>query len=323
MAISALERIKQQREAIKLNRAGQTRAYKFKEGKTVISILPGHADPEEFFRKFGLHYLKNKKDEFVVAVGDRSICFDEPCVVRDGLVDMIRYANSIGDDDLSESAKKSLARPAYLMNIMVHQDPDKKAEEFPQLANFSESLGDQIFSILEEYLAEGADDLLRWKDRLLFVVERTGTGAKDTKYKVYPAAKRMSVDPSVMAKAVNLEEYVKAQFTDSVNKALTYISTATGRPVSGSAFAAALTAPVGGATAALEGPVETATVVPSSDEDLLAEAPAPAAKRVEEAPALAAARTVDAEFEDVTAAAETPTKSDDDLLSEIDALAAA
>lgn len=311
MATSALERIKQQREAIKLNRAGQTRAYKFKEGKTVISILPGHEEAEAFFRKFGMHYIKNKKDDFIVAVGDRSICFEEPCPIRDGLVDMIRYANSVGDDELAESAKKSLAKNSYLMNIMVHQDPDGKAEENPQLANFSESLGDQIFSILEEYLADGADDLLRWNDRLLFVVERTGTTVKDTRYKVYPAAKRKSVEPSVMSKAVNLEEYVRAQFTDSVNKALAYIGTSTGRPVSGALAAALTPAP---SAAALPSPA----VEPSDEEDLLA---GTSDKRSDASPALEKTHTVDAEFEDVVSKA-APTVSDDDLLAEIDSLAA-
>lgn len=317
MALSALERIKQQREQIKLNRAGQTRAYKFLEGKTVISILPGHDDPEAFFRKFGMHFIKSKKDDFVVAVGDRELTFGEPCPVRDGLVDTIRYANSIGDDDLAESAKKSIAKAAFLMNIVVHQDPNKKAEEFPQLANFSENLGDQLFSILEEYLEDGSGRLLRWEDRIAFVIERTGTGQKDTRYKVYPAPRSVSVDPSIMSKAVNLEEYVRAQFTDSVNKALAYISTATGRPISGSAFAAALTAAPGeGGSAALPAP----DVTPSDEEDLLS-APPTEEKRKAEAPALDKARAIDAEFEDV-APKTAPTATDDDLLAEIDALSA-
>jgi len=317
MALSAIERIRQQREATKLNRAGQTRTYKFKPGKTVFSILPGHTDPDAFYRKFGMHYIKSKKDDFVVAVGDRQITFDETCPVRDGLVDTVRYANSIGDDELAESAKKSIARPAFLYNIIVHQDPDKKPEDAPQLVSLSESLNDDLFAILEEYLADGGDDLLRWKERLLFVIEREGTGPKDTKYKVYPAPKRASVDPSKLAQAVNLEEFVQAQFTDSVNKALAYISVTTGKAVAGTAFAAALTSTPGTATPALEGPkVDDGDLLAGDDDDLLAESPA--AARVADAPALASSRTTDAVFEDVT-----PSASSDDLLAEIDALSSA
>lgn len=308
--MSLLDKIKGQREAIKVNRAAMTRAYKFRPGKTVISVLPAHGDkPEDFFRKFGMHYLKNKKDEFVVAVGDRSITYGEECPVRDGLVEMIRYANRIGDDDLAEKAKKSLGKPAYLFNGIVHQDPDKKAIEEPQLFQLSESLMDQFFSILEEYIAEDSTALLGWNDRLLFVVEREGTTVTDTKYKIYPAPKRLSVKPEVMTKAVNLDEYIAGQFAEGVQKALTFIATTTGRAVSGSAVASALT---GGGSAALEAPKEVAVV---DTEDLLAEAPAAAARKAD-APALEKATTTDAVFEDV------PTSAPDDLLAEIDALAA-
>lgn len=318
MALSAIERIRQQREATKLNRAGRTQAYKFKPGKTVISILPGHEDPEAFYRKCGMHYIKSVKDEFIVAVGDRQHTFDESCPVRDGLVDTIRYANSIGDDDLAESAKKSLAKPTFLYNVIVHQDPDKKAEEVPQLVSMSETLNDSLFGILEEYLADGSDDLLRWNDRIAFVVEREGTGQKDTRYKIYPAPKRVSVAPAKLAQAVNLEEFVQAQFTDSVKKALAYISVTTGKAVAGTAFAAALTSVPGSAVsaAALAAPSDDGDLLAGDDDDLLAESPA--AARVAEAPALASSRTTDAVFEDVA-----PSTASDDLLAEIDALSSA
>jgi hypothetical protein len=324
--VSILSKVRGQREAIKLNNAGRTRAYKFKVGKTVISLLPLHSDlslsPNEqgFTRDFGMHYIKNSKGENIVTVGDRETTYGETCPIREGLVDMIRYANSIGDDDMAEAAKKSLGRKNVLMNAVVHQDPDKKAEAVPQLIQMSESLYDQLAAILEEYLTEDEEAALRWNDRLAFVVEREGTGVTDTRYKIYPAAKRLNVKPDVMNQAVNLEEYVTAQFQESVTKALSFIATSTGRAIEGSAFAAALTARPGSAPA-LSAPVTVA----AEDDDLLAEAPSKAGS-----PALEASRTEDAVFEDVadddlTGAASAPAKSEasaDDLLAEIDALAA-
>lgn len=334
--MSILAKVRGQREAIKVNQAGRTRAYKFKPGKTVISLLPLHDDAalpvteQGFSREFGMHYIKNAKGENIVTVGDRSLCYPgEVCSVRDGLVDMIRYANSIGDDDMAEAAKGSLAKKNVLFNFMVHQDPDGKKEDAPQMAAVSESMYDQLLSILEEYLVEDESALLRWNDRLMFVIEREGTTKNDTKYKIYPAAKRMTISSDVMSKAVNLNEYVQAQFDESVQKALSFIATSTGRAVEGTALAAALTGGVPKA-AALAAPAKTVTAT-VADEDLLAGT----TDLTADAPALAASRTEDAVFEEVapasddltaaaptTTAAAAPAASADDLLAEIDALAA-
>lgn len=323
-----LDKVKKDRESFKINNAGRTRAYKFKVGKTVISLLPLHSDLDKpvgdrgFTREFGMHYIKNAKGENIVTVGDRSLTFNEDCPIRDGLVDMIRYANSIGDDDMAKAAKESLARKTILFNAVVHQDPDGKKDEGAQLIQFSESLNDQLNSLLEEYLVDDEDALLQWGERLAFIVEREGTGPKDTKYKIMPLPRKVTVDASAMGKAVNLEEYVQAQFDDSVRKALNFIAVSTGRAASGSALAGALTGGAGSSAPALAGPKEVkATVVPE-DDDLLAGIP----DTPKTGSALDSARTTDAEFEEVKEApAKTPAateSSTDDLLAEIDALAA-
>lgn len=317
---SLLDKIKGKRAAIAENRASMTRAYKFKPGKTAISLLPLHDDPYEnkFFREFGMHYIKNKLGENVVVVGDRSLCFPgETCPVREGLVGLMRHANNIGDDEMANAAKESLGKGGYLIGGMVHQDPDKKAEADPQLFQFSTDLFDKLLSSLEEYLQDGSDDLLRFNQRLMFIVERTGTTKTDTRYSIYPAAKRIDVDPAVMGKAVNIENYVKGQFDASVAKALSYISTAQGKPLAASAFAAALTAAPGSGTKALP-----ATTV-ADDEDLLAAAPAVSEKRAAASPALAETRVVDAEFTEVAKTpTPTPSSSAAALMAEIDDLAA-
>lgn len=310
---SLLEQIKGKREQIKQDRAAQTRAYKFKPGKTVISLLPLHSDLEKpeaergFYRQFGMHFIKNVKGENVVAVGDRSLCFPgQECPVRDGLVEMIRYGNATGDDTLSKIAKESLAKKSYLINGIVHQDPDGKKSDSPELFSFSENLLDQLLSTLEEYLADPGTNVLGWKQRMLFVVEREGTTMTDTRYKIMPLPRKLDVDPSIMTKAVNLEEYVAGQFSD-VPKALSFISTVTGKPVSAAAFAGALT----GSTT-----TPAITKAPAaSDDDLLAAA-------TTAAPALARSRTEDAKFEEVTPKTPAPSTSEEDLLNEIDNLAA-
>lgn len=319
--MNVLERARAKREAYKVNQAGRTKTYKFKPGKTLISLLPLHdevdkpASERNYYREYGMHFIKNRKDEFVVSVGDRSLTYGEDCPVRDGLVDMIRYANSIGDDELAEQAKKSLAKKNVLIGVFVHKNTEGK-EEGAQLISISESLHDQFLAVIEEYAAEDLDAPLRWEDRLCFIVEREGTGATDTRYKVLPAAKRMTVEPSVMTSAVGLDEYIKGQFDEAEKKALSYISSITGKSIEGSGAAAALTG--GASRPAIAAPKEVTATVVDDDDDLLAAAP----PRTSAPPAMAAARAEDAEFEDVMAPATKPELSADDLMAEIDRMAA-
>jgi hypothetical protein len=319
-----LDKIKGTKQAIAESRAAMTRAYKFKEGKTVISILPLHTDvskpddEKDFYVPFGQHYVKNKKGETIVVVGDRSLCFPgEECPVRDGLFDLMRKANEDGDTSMVEVVKESLAKESFLMNVIVHQDPDKKAEEAPQLVSLSKNLFDDLASVLEEYLAADMGQLMRWNDRLLLIVERTGKTKNDTRYKIIPAAAKKTIDPSIMSKAVNLPEYVNGQFNTSVTKALSWLSTALGRSLAGSSIAAAL-APAPGTAPALNAPAAHAT---ESVEDLLATAATPATNaRAAAAPAMDKTMAVDAVFEEVPAAA--ASSATEDLLAEIDNLAA-
>lgn len=243
--MSLLDKVKQRREEFQTKKASQTRTYKFKPGKTVISILPLHGVKDDFTKQYGMHYIKNRAGDFVAAIGDRQITYGEECPVREALMELRRYASNVGDDELANQTNQSLAKPSNLVNVNVHRDPDGKAEDVPQLCAFSDSLMEQIYSILEEYLADDPSKLLRFDDRLALVIEREGTGLKDTRYKVYPAAKAVSVSPDILSKAVNIDEYIAGQFLDGAQKALAYVASVTGKAsiAHNTSMAKALTGP--------------------------------------------------------------------------------
>ena len=320
--MNVLEKARARREQHKVNQAGRTKQYKFKEGKTAISLLPLHADIEkpteqqDYVREYGMHYIKDAKGKMITSVGDRSLTYGETCVVREGLVDLQHYAKDIGDDDLAKQAKDSLAKKSNLIGVYVHKSTEGK-EEGPQIISVSDSFLDQMNSVIEEYAADELDVVTRWDNRLVFVVDRVGTTATDTRYTIGAAKNRATVPAATMSKSINLEEYVKAQFDDSIQKALNYIATATGKSVEGSAAAAALTGGAGAATKAIAAPKADAD--DGFDFDV-----APSKK---DAPtALDKAKVEDAEFEAVTETApwDEGVGGDDeeDLLAQIDALAA-
>lgn len=326
--MNVLEKARQRRQDIKVSQASRAKLFKFKEGKTLVSLLPLHQDAEkpadqrEFSRDYGMHYLKDAAGKLIVSVGDASLTYNQDCPVREGLVDMISYANKVGDDDLAKQAKDSLARKNVLMGVYVHKTPEGK-EEGAQLVSISESLFDQFLAIIEEYAAEDMDVLMQWDERLTFTVERTGTTATDTRYSVIPAAKRFSVSPTVMERAINLDEYIKGQFDESIQKALNFIGSVTGKSLAGSSAGAALTGGAGKSAPALEGPKESKPYDPAEDPDF---APAKAVVDERKAPpaALDKAKIEDAEFEEAAPWEEASASSDEDedLLAQISALAA-
>lgn len=321
--MSILDKVKQRREQYKVNQAGRAKVYKFKEGKTIISFLPLHEDltknpvEQDFVREYGMHYLKDAKGKLIVSVGDASLTYGRDCPVREGLVDMIGYAKEIGDDDLAKQAKDSLARKNILMGVYVHKTPNGEYENTAQIISVSENFFDQLSAILEEHIEEDPSRLLRFDNRIAFIVERTGTTSTDTRYTIIPAGKGQTIPADTMDKAVNLDEYIKGQFDDSIQKALNFIGTVTGKSVAGSAAEAALT---GGTTAPkLEGPKTTAKVVEDEEDDF---APAPS-KRTAPPSALDKAVVEDAEFTDAPWEGDAATsEEDEDLLAQIAELAA-
>lgn len=230
---SIRERIAEKRAKINDKTAGQQREHKFAQGKTHFIILPGKINPSEFFIELGMHWIKDPSGRVVTAVGDRETTFGEPCPVREAINKFIEYGQSIGDDVIVKRGKQMLARARYKSNILILQAEggDYNKTE-PVVADFSENLFDKILSQLQDDIDDSGDESAISKDgSLVFTLERRGTGL-DTEYTVYSRGKKAPISNEVMDKAVDLNSYQRSKFDESVRKAVAYLSSEMGIPVS-------------------------------------------------------------------------------------------
>lgn len=281
------------RQAMTDKDAGRVRAQKFPNGKTVIRLLPGHGDPDEFFQEIGIHWIKNKAGETVCAVGDRQICFQEPCPVREAINELVHFGQANGDDALVKRAKDMMAKSRYFVNgvIMASAGADVKKNE-AVLLEFSESTFNKLLSIMQDYM-DADHEPLDLEKGVAFVIERSGSGL-DTEYSVSAAPKNFgTISTAVLEKRIDLAAYKRAQFDERAKTAIAAISKELGRPLDADAIAR-LTAPVG--TKAIEGP-KTTTSKP-------AEKPA----------------VVEADFEETKPTGKTGGDDVDAIMAELDAL---
>ena len=242
MSVSSLkERLKQKRQSIADKSAGNARSYKFQNGKTFFRILPGKDVPDAFYSEIGMHWIKDPKTKkTITAIGDREICFGEPCPVRASINELKRYAKEVGDDDLGELASDMMASPRNYMNILVLKAPGEFDPKKPELVDVSNAMLDKMLSGMEEYIDDLPDDAdpleqgpLALEGGLVFVLEKTGFG-KETRYNIYPSGKhKADATPEMIEQMIDLESYKRAQFDSREQKALAALSTMLGRDVTG------------------------------------------------------------------------------------------
>lgn len=294
--MSLADKIAAKRQAITDKNAGMVRAHKFPSGKSVIRILPGVQSAEDFFQEVGIHWIKNKAGETVCAVGDRTICYGEPCPVRDSINALIDEGKEAGDDALIKRGKDMLAKPRFFVNgVFLAGGGDTKKNE-TVLLEFSENFFNKVLSIMQDYIEAGVDPL-SLKDGVALVVEKTGSGL-DTEYSVSAAPKNFGELPaSLLDKRTDLEAFKRSQFDHRAAQAIAAISKELGRPLDAESIGK-LMSPAGG-PARIAGPAETSKPTAS------ATPPAKVEKAVEAefspAPPSKAAPKVDEGVDDILA----------------------
>lgn len=330
---SLKDKIAAQRKQIADNKAAFQRSYRFKVGKTMIRVMPGTDDPEDFAIEYGAHYLKDPRDndKLLAVVGDAEICYGKVDPVRQAITDFVHRCNERGDEQMAKNAKGWLAKRNHVMNIKVigGADTENAGKVVPWEA--SENQYDSVLSVIETALDAGQDPF-DMNGGLVLVVERTGTGVQDTKYTFQPflnSAKYPATQADLDARH-DLKAYRDGKFGTSVTKALGVMSSLLGYDVTTTALGASIAASV--PSQAIAGPGATSTPGPSDVTDFSTTASTPAA-----APAAASATSsidedllaLDATFEDVAPAAApevtqaqaAPAASvQDDILAELDAL---
>lgn len=217
---SLMELIAQKKAALKSGNRQKT--VKPSEGRSRWRILPswrpaGAEGSDQFWHDFGQHFIKDNTG----AIKAVYVCVDKtygkPCQVCDALQTAIR---SSGDDAMVNMLKEAGAGHRILVNAL-QVDGDNPTE--PAILELAPGVFAEVLNIISEW---GADvlDLANGKD---IVIERTGKG-KLTKYSVQIGAKSQPVDPSVMKKVVNLDEYVAQESEEQAKRAIANLNAVAG-----------------------------------------------------------------------------------------------
>lgn len=214
MALSLMELVKQKRAD--LNRNSQ-RTVQPPEKKSRWRILPGwRKDDPTFYHDFGQHFIKDAAG----AVKAVYVCVDKtygkPCQVCDSLSHAIHATE---DDAMVELLKQANANKRVLVNAIRVDEGDRE----PAVLALSPKTFDEFLKIIDEW----GESVLSLDKGMDIVIERTGKGLQ-TKYSVTPGAKSEPVDPAVMKKITNLDEFVAQESEEQAKRALANLSAVTG-----------------------------------------------------------------------------------------------
>lgn len=252
------DRIAAKRQAIADKNAGNERSFKWPVGKTYFRLLPGVGNAEEFFEEIGIHWVKDDKGKLVAPVGDREICFGEPCPIREGIERYISYGREMGDDDIVKRGKDMLAKSRFFANGVIIKAPGEFDKDKPVLLEFSVTAWDSMLSQLEDLIEDLDPEADLTKEGpfslaagMVFVVERTGTGM-DTRYNIYTSGKTAKAPNGALEAATDLAAYKRSQFDENGRKALAALGSWMGEDLAGPVADAIASSPATKALAAPE-----------------------------------------------------------------------
>jgi len=266
-ALTMRERIEQKRKQIAEQSARGIRTYKFPQGKTYFRIVPA-ADGGDFWRDFGIHYLKSHDGQQKAAIGDRYLTYGEDDTVR-GLLDAA--INNADNDDEKKFYRDMRASPRVVFQAVILGTVDPKTKKTvadpnsppdkPQLIEVSRTAFDEILSNFETYFDADEDHDLSSLDRgHLFQVEKSGQGMQ-TEYKWNATPRPLPLKESIFEKTVDLDQWIKDLFHEKEQKALTLLQKIGVAPASdGSGAAGRLTGPKN------SGDANTVTTVEEDDD---------------------------------------------------------
>lgn len=290
------DKIRAKRQQIADKSAGQERSYKLSNGKTFFRLLPGVGDLSEFYQEIGIHWIKDAAGKVITAVGDREICYGEPCPIRQAINRFIEVSAAAEDDVAVKRGKDMLAKSRFYVGVVILKAPGEFTKDKPEIIDLPQSAFDQILSQIEdaiEELPEGADlatvGPFAFATGATFCIEKSGSGL-ETRYNAYIAAtKPQPIKASVMEAAVDLAAFKRAQFDSRTRKALAALGDMIGTDLT--ELAGSLAAPAGIRAAALP--------KPDADDDI-----------------------IDGDIEEIEDAADEVEEpvSDDDILADLDDL---
>lgn len=183
-------------------------------------ILPGWSkEKSDFFHDFGLHYIKGAdgKVKSVYVCVDKT--YGKPCSICNAVETAINHTD---DEQMKELLAGARSSKRVLLNAL---HLDGKEPTTPVILEIPASVFRDIIIVSEEW--EGRTISIE-KDAVDLTITKTGTGRTSTKYTVGVSPKSTKVDPSVMDKITNLDEYVAQENEAQANRALTSIASIAG-----------------------------------------------------------------------------------------------
>lgn len=288
---SLMELLKNKKQALAANRRAKT--VKPEDGRSRWRVLPGwrKADAEnaeQFWHDFGAHFIKDQAGELKAIYICTDKTFGKPCSICATVQHAIKNTH---DDEMVKLLSESRSTGRVLLNAL-RVDGENPTE--PVILEIPPSVFEGMINIINEWGVETLD-LASGKD---FVIERSGKG-KNTKYSVQIAAKSAPVDPAVMKKIQNLDEYVAQESEEQAQRALTNFRQVAGLLPAGVAGTAAAALPSAAAKPAMS------SMMIDDDDAALAALEAgtdvPAAAVATPAAATPAAATSDSELDDLLA----------------------
>lgn len=217
MSNALMDLLKAKRQSMTAHRRAKT--VKPEEGTSRWRILPGwDAKNPAFWHDFGQHFIKDASNEIKAVY----ICVDKtygkPCSVCDALNKAI---NNSSDDQMVELLKGAKSSQRVLMNALHISGQD------PSVPVILEVAPTVFLNIMDLIQKEWGPELISLDEGRDIIIERVGKG-KLTKYSLQPASKSVKVDPSVMKKITNLDEYVAQESEDNAKRALNNLSSISG-----------------------------------------------------------------------------------------------
>jgi hypothetical protein len=212
------------------------RAAGFNQGKNRIRLFAGWnpKNPEQFWRDFGQHFIKNAADELQAVYVCAAATDGKPCNTCNALRALIASAP---DDTTTEVLAKSKSSKEHLVNAL-HLDSSEP--NTPKVTKVAQQVLTQIFEMIIE---NGAEAVLDPEKGHEIVVNREGTGL-NTRYTTTMSMKPGTPIPkAVQDKVTDLDDYVKQDSTEGEQRALAALNTVAGLlPAPGAAPATPTTA---------------------------------------------------------------------------------
>lgn len=217
---SLMDILRQKKNA--MSRGGKT--IKPNPGRNRYRILPGWRPADEkgnvdptFYHDFGQHYIKDTAGEMKAVYMCVDKTYGRPCAICDHVSKAIL---SSPDDAVTKALEQAKSTQRILMNVL---ELDGEQPTTPQVLEIGPGIFGQIISLFDEW-GEEMIDLASGQD---IVISREGSGLS-TKYTVQVASKSKPVDPSVMKKITNLDEFVAQESEEVARRALGAVSSVSG-----------------------------------------------------------------------------------------------